>query len=79
MQIPRVASNPFALMTHPQAVVAAVEASERLRSLRSRVCRPLDKVGFGHPDAREDDAAATAPSWEAGDDPSAEPAVDPAA
>ncbi len=41
----RTASNPFALMTHPHAVVAAMEASDRLRALRRRVCRPLDRVG----------------------------------
>lgn len=68
MHRPHVVSNPFALMTHPQAVIAAVEASERLRSLRSRVCRPLDKVGFGQPDASDDavdDAAAA--TWADGD------------
>lgn len=65
MQSPQVMSNPFALMTHPQAVIAAVEASERLRSLRSRVCRPLDKVGFGQPDSPDDgaDEAAAALAW----------------
>ncbi|HKX41201.1 MAG TPA: hypothetical protein VJO99_08590 [Burkholderiaceae bacterium] len=38
-----IASNPFALMTDPAAVLAAVERSERLARLHSRVCRPLDK------------------------------------
>jgi hypothetical protein len=30
-------------MLHPQAVLAAVEASPRLGALRRRVCRPLDR------------------------------------
>ena len=38
-----IASNPFALMMDPAAVLAAVERSERLARLHSRVCRPLDK------------------------------------
>ena len=63
MHRPHVVSNPFALMTHPQAVIAAVEASQRLRSLRSRVCRPLDKVGFGQPDATDDGADDAALAW----------------
>ena len=84
MHSPHVVSNPFALMTHPQAVIAAVEASERLRSLRSRVCRPLDKVGFGQPDA-SDDGADDATIACADDDASGltasdgDPAVEPAA
>jgi hypothetical protein len=36
-------ANPFALMMDPQAVVEAMERSERLNRLQSRVCRPLDK------------------------------------
>lgn len=36
-------ANPFALMMDPEAVVAAMESSERLNKLSSRVCRPLDK------------------------------------
>lgn len=35
--------NPFALITDPQAVFAAIERSERLARLHSRVYRPLDK------------------------------------
>jgi hypothetical protein len=38
-----VSGNPFALMMDPEAVVQAIERSERLARLRSRVCRPLDK------------------------------------
>ena len=36
-------ANPFALMMDPQAVLEAMERSERLNRLQSRVCRPLDK------------------------------------
>jgi hypothetical protein len=37
------AVNPFALMTAPEAVFAALERSERLARLKSTICRPLDK------------------------------------
>jgi hypothetical protein len=37
------AANPFALLMDPQAVFRAIENSERLERLQSRVCRPLDK------------------------------------
>jgi hypothetical protein len=37
------AANPFALLMDPQAVLRAIENSERLERLHSRVCRPLDK------------------------------------
>ncbi len=36
-------ANPFGLMMDPQAILEAVERSERLSSLQRRVCRPLDK------------------------------------
>jgi hypothetical protein len=35
-------SNPFALMMMPEAVFAAIEHSDRLSRLKSRICRPLD-------------------------------------
>lgn len=35
--------NPFALLMNPEAVVQAMECSERLARLQSRICRPLDK------------------------------------
>jgi hypothetical protein len=38
-----VSVNPFALMMNPEAVVAAMNRSERLSRLTSHVCRPLDK------------------------------------
>ncbi|HMM85969.1 MAG: hypothetical protein ACLGIT_03225 [Gammaproteobacteria bacterium] len=49
MHSPSVASDPFALMLNPQSVVQAMEASERLRRLHRRVCRPLDKVAGVEP------------------------------
>jgi hypothetical protein len=36
-------SNPFALLMHPETVLHAIEHSDRLGRLQSRVCRPLDK------------------------------------
>ena len=39
-----IASNPFALMMDPAAVIAAMERSELLARLQSRICRPLDKI-----------------------------------
>lgn len=71
MHSPRVVSNPFALMTNPQAVVAAMEASDRLRALRRRVCRPLDRIGLG-----EGGGVADAADDGGGDD--AEPLADDA-
>ena len=35
--------NPFTMMTDPQAIVQAMEFSERLSRLQRRVCRPLDR------------------------------------
>lgn len=40
---PVTVANPFGLMMNPQAILEAVERSERLGSLQRRVCRPLDK------------------------------------
>ena len=36
-------TNPFAFMMDPAAVIYAMEHSERLGQLRSRVWRPLDR------------------------------------
>lgn len=41
------AANPFALMLDPAAVVRAMEQSDRLARLQSRICRPLDKPQVG--------------------------------
>jgi hypothetical protein len=38
-----ITGNPFALMMDPDAVFQAMERSERLSGLKSRVHRPLDK------------------------------------
>jgi hypothetical protein len=35
--------NPFALMMDPDAVLSAMEGSDRLQRLQRRICRPLDK------------------------------------
>ncbi|HEV8690762.1 MAG TPA: hypothetical protein VGQ91_10730 [Ideonella sp.] len=35
--------NPFTMMTDPDAIVQAMERSERLNRLQRRVCRPLDR------------------------------------
>jgi len=63
MQKQSLYANPFALMMDPQAVLEAMERSERLNRLQSRVCRPLDKPliplvnGEGQDFDREVDAA----------------------
>ena len=46
-----IASHPFALMMDPAAVIAAMERSERLSHLQSRICRPLDKLAPASADA----------------------------
>jgi hypothetical protein len=51
-------SNPFALMMDPQAVLLAVEKSERLQRLKSRICRPLDKPMLPAGEGEGADAAA---------------------
>lgn len=58
MQTAHIASNPFALLLDPSAVLAQVERSERLNRLSSRICRPLDKPVLGT--NAEGDAAAEA-------------------
>lgn len=36
--------NPFMLLVNPEAVIAAMEKSERLGRLNRHMCRPLDRV-----------------------------------
>ena len=36
-------SNPFVMMTDPETILLAVERSERLNRLNSKVYRPLDR------------------------------------
>jgi len=43
MDKPSLASNPFALMMHPEAVLQALACSDRLSRLQRRICKPLDK------------------------------------
>lgn len=49
-------ANPFFMMMNPEAVIQAVERSERLNCLTRRVCRPLDRPLI--PKVRQDDLAA---------------------
>ena len=56
MEHAHLASNPIALMLDPAAVFLALEKSDRLSRLQSRICRPLDKIA-GAP-AAEDAAEA---------------------
>jgi hypothetical protein len=37
------AANPFAMLVDPESITREVEASDRLKRLQRRVCRPLDK------------------------------------
>lgn len=48
-------ANPFALMMEPEAIFAAVAASERLARLKSRICRPLDKPLIAMADSEDGD------------------------
>ncbi len=62
-------SNPFSLLMNPHAVLEALEKSERLGQLASRICRPLDKV------LPTPGAAATLADLDAANDDGAEPIV----
>lgn len=42
MQDSPLIANPFAMMINPQAVIQAMEQSQKLNCLHSRICRPLD-------------------------------------
>ena len=53
MAEPLSTANPFALMMTPEAVFAAIERSERLGRLKSRICRPLDGPRATQPVAPE--------------------------
>ncbi len=48
MQTSQISSNPFALMTHPEAVLLALEQSDSLSRLQGQVFRPLDKPILGN-------------------------------
>lgn len=51
------AANPFALLTDPEAIFRAVEASPRLESLSRRICRPLDRAQRGEDGAEGQEAS----------------------
>jgi hypothetical protein len=40
----RHAADPFGMLIDPQAIVRALEGSQRLECLNRRVCRPLDRM-----------------------------------
>ena len=40
-------THAFDLLINPEAVLRAMQTSSRLRDLRRKVCRPLDKVATG--------------------------------
>ena len=50
-------ANPFALLLDPEAVFRAIEKSERLERLHSRVCRPLDRPLLPTSDAAQESEA----------------------
>lgn len=56
MEHAHLAANPFALMLDPAAVVLAMESSDRLSRLQSRICRPLDKIPGAAAAEEADDA-----------------------
>jgi hypothetical protein len=43
MRQSQIRPNPFTMMTNPEAILQAMEGSERLNRLQRRVCRPLDR------------------------------------
>jgi hypothetical protein len=52
------AANPFALLTDPEAIFRAMEASPHLEGLNRRVCRPLDRAQRGDGDGDGNEALA---------------------
>lgn len=47
------AANPFVLLMDPESIFRAIEKSERLERLHSRVCRPLDRPLLPHAASEE--------------------------
>ena len=76
-------ANPFALMTSPEAVFAALERSDRLARLKSTICRPLDKPRPEKPlvelRAFDDEVENADPVVESFGEPSAESSAEPSA
>ncbi|MGL6109271.1 MAG: hypothetical protein ACRC2B_04145 [Rubrivivax sp.] len=56
-QLQNPAANPFALLMDPQSIFKAIENSERLERLHSRICRPLDRPVLPHAAADEFESA----------------------
>jgi hypothetical protein len=50
------AADPFGMLVDPQAVIRALEGSQRLECLNRRVCRPLDRMPPPKPGTPERDA-----------------------
>jgi hypothetical protein len=64
MEVAAPVVNPFGLLTDPEAIFRAVEASQRLDSLNRRVCRPLDRMPRGEGEGEQDEAAErNIPRW----------------
>lgn len=61
MKTESLARNPFMLMLSPEAVLAAVERSEKLGRLNRRMCHPLDRpqplTADGEPRAADHEAS----------------------
>jgi hypothetical protein len=55
------AANPFALLTDPESIFRAVEASQRLDVLNRRICRPLDRAPRGEGEDGHEGSAHDAP------------------
>ena len=70
MEHANLTSNPFALMMMPEAVFAAIERSDRLGRLKSRICRPLDGP-------RSAQSVTEVGAFDAAVDMTAEPAEEP--
>jgi hypothetical protein len=51
------AANPFALLTNPESIFQAVEASQRLDAGNRRICRPLDRAPRGEGEGEHDAVA----------------------
>jgi hypothetical protein len=51
------AANPFALLTNPESIFQAVEASQRLDAGNRRICRPLDRAPRGEGEGEQDAVA----------------------
>lgn len=52
MNTVQLSANPFAMMIDPQAVITAMDRSDRLARLRRQVYHPLDKPLLARRDAK---------------------------